>query len=182
MTGKDQIEALCQRLEKQPRVAFPETRAKLLAPKTHGVYVIRNKKGRVVHVGRIVRGKWGLHQRLNNHLEANSSFVIVHLSSGGKALREGYTFQYLEVPNERKRALLEHFATAWHCPADLGLEMGEEAEVMPNPAVNRTLHIKPRKTCYLERRPRPTGQKQRAAVFSVLGKGLLRPRRRHSTF
>ena len=43
MTEKDQIEALFQRLEKQPRVAFPLTRAKPLAPKTHGVYVIRNK-------------------------------------------------------------------------------------------------------------------------------------------
>jgi hypothetical protein len=47
---------------------------------------------------------------------------------------------------------------------------------MPNPAVNRTLRIKPRKACYLERRPRPTGQKHITAVFSVLGKGLLRPK------
>lgn len=125
MAEKHQIEALFQRLEKQPKVAFPEARGKLLAPKTHGVYVIRNKKGRVVHVGRTVRGKAGLHQRLNNHLQANSSFVIVHLGSDGKALREGYTFQYLEVSNERKRALLEHFATAWHCPAHLGLGMRE---------------------------------------------------------
>ena len=114
MTEKDQIEALFQRLEKQPRVAFPLTRAKPLAPKTHGVYVIRNKKGRVVHVGRTVRGEAGLHQRLNNHLQANSLFGTVHLSSDGIALREAYTFQYLEVPNERKRALLEHYATAWH--------------------------------------------------------------------
>ena len=127
MAEKDQIEALFQRLEKQPRVAFPETRGRLLAPKTHGVYVIRNKKGGVVHVGRTVRGKAGLHQRLNNHLQANSSFVIVHLSSDGKALRDGYTFQYLEVPNERKRALLEHFATASHCPAHIGLGLREEA-------------------------------------------------------
>ena len=58
---------------------------------------------------------------------ANSSFVIVHLRSDGKALREGYTFQYLEVPNERERALLEHFATAWHCPEHLGLGLREES-------------------------------------------------------
>ena len=126
MTEKHQIEALFQRLEKQPRVAFPEKRGRLLAPKTQGVYVIRNKKGLVVHVGRTVRGNAGLHQRLNNHLQAKSSFVIVHLNSDGNALREGYTFQSLQVLNERKRALLEHFATAWHCPAHLGLGMREE--------------------------------------------------------
>ena len=121
MAEKHEIEALFQRLEKQPMVTFPEARGQLLAPKTHGVYVIRNKKERVVHVGRTVRGIAGLHQRLNDHLQAKSSFVIVHLSRDGKALREGYTFQYIEVPDDRKRALLEHFATAWHCPAHLGL-------------------------------------------------------------
>jgi hypothetical protein len=39
----------------------------------------------------------------------------------GKKLRKGFTFQYLEVPNDRERALLEHRATAWHCPAHLGV-------------------------------------------------------------
>lgn len=121
MIEKDQIKSLFLRLDKQPRISFPEVRGTLLAPKVHGVYVIRDKKGLAVHVGRTVRGKAGLHQRLNNHLQANSSFVIVCLGGDKKALRKSYTFQYLEVADARERALLEHFATAWHCPKHLGL-------------------------------------------------------------
>ena len=127
MTERKRIEGLFQQLERQPTIPFPQLRQPLRAPKTHGVYIIRDKKGRVVHVGRSVWGKEGLFQRLHNHLQAQSSFVVVHLSGNGKALREGYTFQYLDVPHARKRALLEHFATAWHCPAHLGVGKREGA-------------------------------------------------------
>ncbi|HXI70953.1 MAG TPA: hypothetical protein VNN22_11420 [Verrucomicrobiae bacterium] len=39
----------------------------------------------------------------------------------GSILRDGYTFQFLAVSDDRKRALLEYFATAWHCPVHVGL-------------------------------------------------------------
>jgi hypothetical protein len=54
---------------------FPKAGERLDAPDNHGVYIIYSPKGRVAHVGRTVRGKKGLHQRLNNHLHGTSSFV-----------------------------------------------------------------------------------------------------------
>jgi hypothetical protein len=100
---------------------FPKHRQRLDAPDVHGVYVIRDPMRRVTHVGRTYRGQAGLFQRLRNHLSAQSSFVLVYLKGDATKLRDGFTFQYLEVPNDRERALLEHFATAWHCPAHLGV-------------------------------------------------------------
>jgi hypothetical protein len=79
MSERQKIEALFQQLEGRPKTPFPKLRQPLLAPKAHGVYVIRDPKGRVVHVGRSVWGKGGLFQRLHNHLHAHSSFVHVYL-------------------------------------------------------------------------------------------------------
>jgi hypothetical protein len=77
-------------------------------------------------VGRTQRAKYGLHQRLSNHLAGKSSFVYYHLNQNGSLLRSGYTFQYLEVEDARKRALLETFASAWLCPDHLALADSEE--------------------------------------------------------
>lgn len=121
MTERQKIRNLLSRLNRQPLRSFPPERQRLNAPKAHGVYVIRNRNKRVVHVGRTLRGKNGLAQRLRNHLQAQSSFVIAHLNGDGNKLRNGFTYQYLEVKNDRARALLEHCATAWHCPLHLGL-------------------------------------------------------------
>ncbi len=117
-----QIEKLFTELEERPRLQFPKVGEALGAPQNrHGVYVIRNLAGDVEHVGRTLRGKKGLFQRLKNHLQGQSSFVKEHLSGNGSALRDGYTYQYIEVDDDRKHALLECYATAWHCPAHLGL-------------------------------------------------------------
>jgi hypothetical protein len=119
---RQEIEKLFRQLEERPRLRFPKLREALGAPKDrHGVYVIRNPTGDVEHVGRTLRGKERLFQRLKNHLQAQSSFVKKHLSGDGSVLRDGYTYQYLEVDDDRKRALLECYATAWHCPVYLGL-------------------------------------------------------------
>ena len=118
---RKRIEKLFQRLDKQPLCRFPERGYGLTAPRTHGVYVIRDHSNNVLHVGRTLRGRNGLFQRLCNHLLGQSSFVGVHLKGDGRCLRTGYTFQYIEVPDNRERALLESFATAWHCPAHLGV-------------------------------------------------------------
>ena len=74
-----------------------------------------------MHVGRTVRGTGGLVQRLTNHLRRQSSFTKVHLHGNGDRLRRGCAFQFLVVRKRRSRALLEHAATAWHCPAHLGV-------------------------------------------------------------
>jgi hypothetical protein len=121
MTERQRIRKLLSRLNRQPRRLFPPERHRLDAPKTHGVYVIRNRNGRVLHVGRTLRGREGLFQRLRDHLASQSSFVNSYLAGNGRKLRSGYTYQYLEVRSDRARALLEHCATAWHCPRHLGL-------------------------------------------------------------
>ncbi len=117
---KNLFESLCS----QPKKAFPQPRQPLDAPAKHGVYIIR-QGGTVLHVGRTVRGQDGLHQRLNNHLHGSSSFTRKYLNGKGATLREnGFTYQFLEVEDARKRALLEAFAVGVLCPKHLGL--GEE--------------------------------------------------------
>jgi excinuclease UvrABC nuclease subunit len=115
------IVSLFRRLERQPWVPFPVARGKLIAPSGLGVYVIRDAKNRVVHVGRAVRGKSGLKQRLGNHLNGASSFVKKHLNGDGSRLRKGYSFRFLEVNDPRQSALLESLAIARFCPLHLGL-------------------------------------------------------------
>ena len=126
MIERDRIAKLLTELACKPLLRFPPAGVPLRASQNQGVYVIRNPRKVVVHVGRTVRGKSGLQQRLRNHLAAQSSFVQASLSSEGARLRDGYTYQCLEVPNDRARALLEHIATAWHCPKHLGV--GAKAE------------------------------------------------------
>lgn len=121
MTERQRIRRLLADLNAQPVLPFPKARAHLDASDSHGVYVIRDPNRRVVHVGRTYRGRAGLFQRLRNHLSAQSSFVLAYLKGDASRLRAGFTFQYLEVADDRERALLEHLATAWHCPMHLGV-------------------------------------------------------------
>lgn len=125
MSEPQQIEKLLRELDKQPERPFPKPRGKLLAPNTRGVYVIRNSKGHVMHVGRSHRGKEGLHQRLTDHLAGRSSFVGWHLNGHGATLRKGYTYQYLEVAHSRRRLLLEYLATVRLSPRHLLTGDGE---------------------------------------------------------
>jgi len=118
------IKSLYDNLINQDIIKFPEPRKPLDAVIQQGVYIIRSPKGKVLHVGRTLRAKNGLWQRLYNHLNGLSSFVYQYLNQNGARLREGYTFQYLVVSNSRKRALLEAYAIANLCPEHIGL--GEE--------------------------------------------------------
>ena len=119
MTGWDRIMALLDELNTQALNVFPASRQPLDAPDTQAVYVVRSPDGAVVHVGRTVRGKQGLRQRLKDHLGASSSFSKGFLKGNGAVLRESYTFQFLEVANDRERLLLEYAATVWHGPVHL---------------------------------------------------------------
>lgn len=116
-----EIEELFKKLCNQPIYPFPSQHQKLDAPPKHGVYVIR--RGEIVlHVGRTLRGKNGLYQRLSNHLHGASSFTIKFLNGDGSILRNGkFTHQYLELENPRKRALLEAYAIGMLCPTHIGL-------------------------------------------------------------
>lgn len=90
-------------------------------PETHGVYIIYSPREKVLHVGRTLRGKRGLSQRLNNHLTGHSSFVAYYLDWNGAKLRRGYKFQFIAIEDHRHRALLEAFAIGALCPAYIGL-------------------------------------------------------------
>lgn len=121
MIERARIQKLLTKLDLEPRHAFPRSGRPLEAPTAQGVYVLRQRSGRVWHVGRTVRGHNGLRQRLTDHLRGTSSFAHRCLGRNGGRLRRGFTFQYLEVADPRQRALLEYAATVWHCPKHLGL-------------------------------------------------------------
>lgn len=97
---ENKIRKLFDRLCEQNKFQFPKLRTKLDAPTTQGVYVIRCSAGKVMHVGRSVRGREGLAQRLGNHLRGQSSFAKSYLKGNGRLLREGYTYQYLVVADK----------------------------------------------------------------------------------
>jgi hypothetical protein len=122
MTSESQeVKRLLNKLCSQPRRSFPQCGQRLDAPSKPGVYIIR-KECTTLHVGRTTRGKDGIHQRLKNHLHGSSSFTNEYLKGKGSTLREaGYTYQYLELENPRKRALLEAYAVGELCPKHIGL-------------------------------------------------------------
>ena len=119
-TERHEVGKLYTELCKQPMLQFPQEREELEAPSEPAVYVIR--KGQIVlHVGRTLRGKDGLHQRLKNHLHGSSSFTDKYLKGNGAALRKGHTYQFLVVKDARLRALVEAYATGTLCPKHIGL-------------------------------------------------------------
>ena len=114
---KELFNTLCS----QPMLPFPEARKRLVAPSEGGVYIIR-RDGTILHVGRSLRGKEGLRQRLKNHLHGSSSFTIVYLKGNGDLLRDSrHTYQCLVVEDTRLRALLEAYAIGVLCPRHIGL-------------------------------------------------------------
>jgi len=117
---RQEIKNLFTDLCKQPMLPFPQHRKKLEAPLKPGVYIIR-EGDIVLHVGRTLRGKKGLHQRLTDHLHGNSSFTQDYLRGKGATLRKGHTHQSLVVEHPRLRALLEAYATGTLCPKHIGL-------------------------------------------------------------
>jgi len=115
------VESLFGCLRKQPIISFPAPRGTLEASDRLGIYLIISPSGKVLHVGRTPRAKYGICQRLYDHLYGRSSFVYYYLAKKGYLLRNGYKYQYLVVQNARLRALLEAYATAHLCPIHLGL-------------------------------------------------------------
>lgn len=85
-----------------------------------GVYIIRTPRGVIDHVGSTYRGKQGLKQRLTDHLQGRSSYVIKEHDGIGRQLRSGYTYACLAIRHERTRSLVEHLAIGTLCPRHLG--------------------------------------------------------------
>jgi hypothetical protein len=114
------IKQLFDDLLEQRKYPFPQPRKTLDVPYDQGVYIIRDERDRIAHVGRTHRGKYGLNGRLGGHLAGQSSFVGECLKDDRARLRNGYTYQYLKVRNDRTRALLEYLATGLLCPIHCG--------------------------------------------------------------
>jgi len=114
------VRRLYKQLTTAPLVPFPLTGFNIDAPKRQGVYIIVHNRRGVVHVGRTTRGRNGLYQRLKNHLQARSSFVILFARPQRLDLRAHCKFRYLAVGNARARAFLEALATGELCPAHIG--------------------------------------------------------------
>jgi len=119
------IEKLFHALVGLPLQRFPLVGGRLQISSKHGVYIIYGPQNQVLHVGRTVRGRKGLAQRLRNHLHGASSFAIKYLGGKGSKLRGTHKFACIEVSDPRTRALLESYAVGHLCPKHLG--MGEIA-------------------------------------------------------
>jgi hypothetical protein len=108
------------------------------APREKGVYIIAYKS-EILHVGVTQRAKNGLQQRLNNHLNAGSSFTLSskylcqqighdpHQNRDRSSqlersnwVRKNCNFWCLPVSDARDRMLLEHYAIAMLCPHHIG--------------------------------------------------------------
>ena len=130
MTESATIKKLFKELLRGKLFQFPKNGyvEALGVPNTQGVYIIYNSERDPAHVGRTVRGKNGLCQRLNQHLLGQSSFVDSYsdLKKSGRGLRGRYWFRCLEVPHDRERALLESLATGLICPEHLGLSLSKK--------------------------------------------------------
>lgn len=114
------VKAKFGQLIRSPMARFPNAGGRLDVPRLQGVYIIYDPKGRVAHVGRTVRGKRGLHQRLSNHLQSKSSFVVKALAGKGSVLRGRYKYRFIAIEDNRLRAFLEAFAIGQLCPDHIG--------------------------------------------------------------
>jgi predicted GIY-YIG superfamily endonuclease len=115
-----EVKKLFKKLCKEDKYEFPENGSPEAIEK-QGVYIIREGET-VLHVGRTKTAKNGINQRLEDHLSGTSSFAKNYLKKNQKNLRNGnYTYQFLEVDDDRKRALLEAYTIGVLCPEHIGL-------------------------------------------------------------
>jgi hypothetical protein len=115
----DIIQGLFGMLLESPLHHFPAN-GKLDITTQKGVYIIYNPHGESSHVGNTPRGRQGLRQRLNNHLDFASSYTRNFLLPQGFSVRQGYSFRFLEVESARHRVLLEAYAIGNLCPEHIG--------------------------------------------------------------
>jgi hypothetical protein len=112
-----------KQLLKAKKRKFPEKGKPLDAPNERGVYIIFGRNKSVLHVGATPRGQKGIANRLKDHLQTRSSFTLKfpELKGDGSRLRNGYSFSYLAVVDNRIRAFLESYAVGRLCPRHIGV-------------------------------------------------------------
>lgn len=119
--SQNKVKELFEKLLLAENRKFPLPKMALDATSERGVYIIYNPTGKVVHVGRTPRAKWGIYQRLKDHLSGKSSFTYNYLANNPNRLRRGFTFKYIEVKNVKIMAYLEAYAIGNLCPEHIGV-------------------------------------------------------------
>ncbi len=115
------VKSLFEQLLTKKIYQFPKEREQLHAPLEKGVYIIRSKDGRVLHVGRTPRAQGGIKQRLYDHLYGRSSFTHNYLNGNGCQLRQKEcTYQCIVIKDSRVRAFVEAYAIGHLCPKHVG--------------------------------------------------------------
>jgi len=120
MITPKRIEKLYKELIDSKKFQFPHKGSSVNAPTQKGVYIILNKNQKVVHVGCTPRGKYGIWQRLENHLQGLSSFADQYLDGNGRRLRNGYLYQFKIVSKPKDLKYLEALAIGKLCPKHIG--------------------------------------------------------------
>lgn len=108
-----------EKLILSPKHNFPE-KGKVNVSSKHGVYIIYCPNDFVLHVGMTPYGKSGLNQRLYNHISKTGVFYREYLRPKDMCLRGTGKFQYIEIDDPRKRALVEALTAGLLCPAHFG--------------------------------------------------------------
>lgn len=116
----DEIMKLFNKLIDSQSYPFPKRGIRIDVTRKHGVYIIYNPNGKIMHVGRTLTAENGLNQRIQNHLTGTSSFRKEYLKPNGIDLRNRCGFKYIEVANARKRAFLEALSIGLLCPDHIG--------------------------------------------------------------
>lgn len=113
------IKNLFEKLITSERHVFP-AKGKINVSEKHGVYIIYSPQNEVLHVGNTPSGRKGLDQRLYNHISCTGVFYEKYLKPNKIKMRGTHKFKYLEVDDNRQRALLEAYAAGNLCPAHFG--------------------------------------------------------------
>jgi hypothetical protein len=113
----ERVQSLFDELIRTPLITFPSSRYDPLdVPTDHGVYVVEDAEGNVLHVERTKDGGKGLQQRLHDHMLAMSSFAWSYVREEGNVLCGVCKFRYVLVSDPRERGFLECYAIGRLCP------------------------------------------------------------------
>ena len=119
MTEPQNIKQLHNQLVKSTFHEFP-IKGKIQASTKQGVYIVYDDLLRPLHVGKTNGAKNGLNDRLQNHVWNQSSFSKLYMQKNKIVLRAWGKFQFLELEDDRERALLEALTAGLLCPAHIG--------------------------------------------------------------
>ncbi|MCA0960208.1 hypothetical protein LCL86_14210 [Muricauda ruestringensis] len=124
MTEPQKIMKLYNDLVQSTIHEFPSF-GKINVSTRQGVYIVYDNSFNPLHVGKTNGARNGLNQRLLNHVRNQSSFSKLYMQKNKVALRAWGKFQYIELEDDRERALLEALTAGLLCPKHIGTGTGK---------------------------------------------------------